>query len=152
MIKPPTCAQGHAFQAHSLQIILLGPFAYEPNVIHGSLQKPVPTIGAVCGEACALAQVAVELSFCQARVCEGVFISSDMLLLFQHKFPLGVMPGSAKGTGSSRGFQHQANAPHLGRGANLWKQEKLQVLDRTKALYGSRTQATGKTNYLEEKL
>ena len=38
MMKSPTCAQGHAFQAHSLQIILLGPFAYEPNVIHGSLQ------------------------------------------------------------------------------------------------------------------
>ena len=37
-IKPPTCAQGHAFQAHSLQIILLGPFAYELNVIHGLLQ------------------------------------------------------------------------------------------------------------------
>ena len=37
-IKPPTCVQGHAFQAHSLQIILLGPFAYDPNVIYGSLQ------------------------------------------------------------------------------------------------------------------
>ena len=33
-IKPPTCAQGHALQAHSLQIILLGPFAHEPNIIH----------------------------------------------------------------------------------------------------------------------
>ena len=112
MIKPPTCAQGHAFQAHSLQIILFGPFAYEPNVIHGSLQKPVPTIGTVCGEACALAQVAVELSLGQAKVCEGAFISSDMLL-FQHKFPLGAMPGSAKGAGNSRGFQHQANPSPL---------------------------------------
>ena len=37
-IKPPTYAQCHAFQAHSLQITLLGSFAYEPNVIHGSLQ------------------------------------------------------------------------------------------------------------------
>ena len=37
-IKLPNYAKGHAFQAHSLQIILLGPFAYEPNVIHGSLQ------------------------------------------------------------------------------------------------------------------
>ena len=30
--------------------------------------------------------------------------------------------------------------------------EKIQVLDRTKTLYGSRTQAYGETNYLEEKL
>ena len=41
-IKPSTCAQGHAFQAHSLQIILLGPFAYEPNVILGQLNKSCP--------------------------------------------------------------------------------------------------------------
>ena len=44
MIKPPTCTQGHVFQAHSLQIILLGPFAYEPNVIHGSLQIVSPQL------------------------------------------------------------------------------------------------------------
>ena len=37
-IKLPTCAQGHAFQTHSLQIILLGPFVYKPNVIHELLQ------------------------------------------------------------------------------------------------------------------
>ena len=37
-IKPLSYAQGHAFQTHSLQIILLGPFVYEPNVIHGPLQ------------------------------------------------------------------------------------------------------------------
>ena len=116
-INPPTCAQGHALQAHSLQIILLRPFAHEPNVIHGSLQivslQLVPSVG----KACTLAQVAVELSFCQAKVCEGASISSDMLLLFQHKFPLGAMPGSAKGTDNSRGFQHQANpSPPWSRG------------------------------------
>ena len=39
--KPLTCAQGHTFQAHSLQIILLGPFICEPNVVHGLLKiKP----------------------------------------------------------------------------------------------------------------
>ena len=37
-ITPLTYAQGPAFQAHSLQIILLGPFTYEPNVILGSLE------------------------------------------------------------------------------------------------------------------
>ena len=36
-IEGPTCARVHAFQAHSLQIILLGPFVYEPNVMHGLL-------------------------------------------------------------------------------------------------------------------
>ena len=110
-IKPPICVQGHAFQAHSLQIILLGPFAYEPNVIHGSLQivslQLVPSVG----KACALAQVAVGLSLCQAKVREGASISSDMLLLFQHKFPLGAMPDRAKGMDNSRDFQHQVNPP-----------------------------------------
>ena len=110
-IKPLTCTQGHAFQAHSLQIILLGPFACKPNVIHGSLQIVSLQLAPFVGKACALAQVAVELSLCQAKVCEGASISSDMLLLFQHKFPLGAMPGSAKGTGNSRGFQHQAKPP-----------------------------------------
>ena len=33
---------------------------YEPNVILGPLNNRVPTIGAVCGKAYALAQVAVE--------------------------------------------------------------------------------------------
>ena len=113
MMGLPTCAQGHAFQAHSLQIILLGSFAYEPNVIHGSIQIVPLQLAPSVGKACALAQVAVELSLCQAKVCEGAFISSDMLLLFQHKFPLGAMPGSAKGAGNSRGFQHQANPSPL---------------------------------------
>ena len=35
--------QGPAFQAHSLQITLLGPFTYEPNVILGSFNNRVPT-------------------------------------------------------------------------------------------------------------
>ena len=38
MAKPLTCVQGHAFQTHSLQIILLGPFTCELNVVHGSLK------------------------------------------------------------------------------------------------------------------
>ena len=47
--------------------------------------------------------------------------------------------------------------PHLCRRANLWKlnqqllTRKIQVLDRTKALHGPRTQASGETNYLQEK-
>ena len=32
------------------------------------------------------------------------------------------------------------------------KGKKIQVLDKTKALYGPRTQAYGETNYLKEKL
>ena len=41
--KPLTYDQSPAFQVHSLQIILLGPFTYEPNVILGSLNNRVPT-------------------------------------------------------------------------------------------------------------
>ena len=36
-------------------------------------------------------------------------------------------------------------------GKTNYLQEKIQVLDRTKALYGPRTQASGETNYLEAK-
>ena len=37
-------------------------------------------------------------------------------------------------------------------GANSrYLKEKIQVLDRTKALYGPQTQAYGETNYLKEK-
>ena len=43
MTKPLTDDQGPAFQAHSLQMTLLGPFTYEPNVILGSLNNRVPT-------------------------------------------------------------------------------------------------------------
>ena len=103
-ITPLTCAQGPAFQAHSLQIILLGPFTYEPNVILGSLKIVSLQLAPSVGKACALAQVAVELSLCQAKVCEGSSIASDMLLLFRHKFPLGATPRSANDTGNSRGF------------------------------------------------
>ena len=37
-----------------------GSFVCEPNDIIGPQRNRVPTIGAVCGKACALAQVAVE--------------------------------------------------------------------------------------------
>ena len=108
-ITPLTCAQGPAFQAHSLQIILSGPFIYEPNVILGQLNKRDPTIGAVCGEGLRIGADDGGVSFCWAKVCEGSSISSDMLLLLRHKFPLGATPRSVNDTGSSRGFQHQAN-------------------------------------------
>ena len=36
-------------------------------------------------------------------------------------------------------------------GKTNYLKEKIQVLDRTKALYGPRTQAYGETNYLKEK-
>ena len=44
MIKLLTCDQGPAFQAHSLQITLLGPITHEPNVILGLLNNRVLTI------------------------------------------------------------------------------------------------------------
>ena len=43
MTKPLTYDQGPAFQAHSLQIILLGPLTYESNAVLGSLNNRVPT-------------------------------------------------------------------------------------------------------------
>ena len=37
-------------------------------------------------------------------------------------------------------------------GETNYLKEKIQVLDRTKALYGPQTQAYGETNYLKEKI
>ena len=45
------------------------------------VKNRVLTIGAVCGEACALAQMAVESSLYQAEVREVSSISNDMQLL-----------------------------------------------------------------------
>ena len=72
-----------------------------------------------------MAQVVAESSLCQTRVCESSSISNNTLLLSRHKFSLGATPRSVNGTGSSRGFQHQANAPHLGRGANPRKKNDI---------------------------
>ena len=151
------------------------------------VKNRVLTIGAICGKACALAQMAVESSLYQVEVHEVSSISSDIQLLLRHKLQLGAMPCSASGTGSPRGFRPQANSPRPSLGANLRKinkyrekttqkknykfwieprpcmvlglkpmgkpstqKNKLQVLDRTKALYGPRTQAYGETKYSKE--
>ena len=76
-----------------------------------------------------------------------------MQLLLWYKLLLGATPCSANGTDSSRGFWPQAVSPFPGLGAYVQKKiKKLQVLDRTKVLYGPRTQAYGETKYLKEKL
>ena len=115
-------------------------WAYYTRTQHYSwvVKNRVPTIGAVYGKVCALAQMAVESSLYQAAVREVPSISSNVQLLLQHKLPLGATPCSANGTNTSRGFQSRDNSPQL-------LKKKIQVLDRTKALYGSRTQACGET-------
>ena len=88
------------------------------------VKNRVPTIGAVYGKACALAQMAIESSLYQAEVREVSSISSDMQLLLRHKLLLGTTPCGASGTGSSRGFRPQANSPRLGLGASHRKINK----------------------------
>ena len=73
--------QGRPFQTHSLQIILFGPFTYEPNVILGSLKIVSLQLTPSVGRACALAQMAMESGLYQAEVREASSISSDMQLL-----------------------------------------------------------------------
>ena len=155
MTEPLSNDQGPAFPSHFLQIILFGPFTYEPNVILGPLKIVSLQLTPSVGMACALARLAVESGLYQTEVCEVSFISSNMQLLLRHQLPLGATSRNANGTGSFRGFQRQANThlPTLAEGLILKKKKKkLQVLDRTKALYGPRTQAYGETNYLKEKL
>ena len=121
---PLPCIQGHAFPNplstnHIVRVLYI-------RAQHHSwvLKNCVPTIGAVCGKACALAQMAVESSLYQAEVRKVSSISSDMHLLLRHKLQLGATPCSANGTGSPRGFRPQANSPRPGLGANLRKINK----------------------------
>ena len=57
---PYPAPNGRPFQTHSLQIILLGPFTYEPKVILGSLKIVSLQLAPSVGKAYALAQMAVE--------------------------------------------------------------------------------------------
>ena len=89
----------------------------EPKNVSGPQRNRVLTIGAVCGKACALAQVAVESTHWQAQIFAVSSISGDIWLLLRRKLLLGATPHSAKGTGISRGFQPQANFSRPGEGA-----------------------------------
>ena len=55
-----------------------GSFVREPNNIYGPQRNRVLTIGAVCGEACALAQVAVESTLWQAEISVVSSVSGDI--------------------------------------------------------------------------
>ena len=55
-----------------------GPFVCEPKNINGPQRNRVLTIGAVCGKAYALAQVAVESTLWQAKISVVSSISGDI--------------------------------------------------------------------------
>ena len=57
---PCPAPKGMPFQSHSLQIVLFGPFTYEPKVIPGPLKIVSLQLAPSVGKACALARVAVE--------------------------------------------------------------------------------------------
>ena len=108
-------------------------------------------------------------------------MTGDTLLLFRHKFPLGATPRNASGMASLGASNIKLASPTLfeeltfrkwinerantsfgqnqglawSLGPSLWGNQlltkKIRVLDRTKALYGPRTQASGETNYLKGK-
>ena len=90
---------------------------YEPKNINGPQRNRVLIIGAICGKACALAQVAVESTHWQAQISVVSSVSGDIWLLLRRKLLLGATPRSAKGVDISRGFQSQANSPRPGVGA-----------------------------------
>ena len=55
-----------------------GSFVCEPNNIIGPQRNRALTIGAVCGDACALAQVAVESTLWQAEISVVSSVSGDI--------------------------------------------------------------------------
>ena len=114
MTKPPSNNQGPAFPNSLSTNRIVRALCIRAQRHPWAVKNRVPTIGAVCGKACALAQLAVESSLYQAKVREVSSISSNMQLLPRHKLPLGATSRSANGTGSSKGFQPQANSLHLG--------------------------------------
>ena len=63
--------KGRPFQTHSLQIILFGPFTYEPNVILGLLKIVSLQLAPSVGKACALAQVAMESCLLASKGSRG---------------------------------------------------------------------------------
>ena len=162
MTKPPSNDQGPAFPHPLSTNCIVRALHIRAQRYPWAVKNRVPTIGAVCGKACALAQVAVESTLWQAEVRRVSSIFGDMQLSLRHKLLLGATPCSANGASSSRGSRPQANSPCPGLGVDLLKtnkykkknysKEKLQVLDRTKALHGPRTQAYGETKYAKEKL
>ena len=97
----------------------------EPKNVSGPQRNRVLTIGAVCGKACARAQVAVESTHWQAQIFVVSSVSGDVWLLLRRKLPLGATPRSAKGAGISRGFQPQANFSRPGEGAYGRKIEQV---------------------------
>ena len=121
----------------------------------------------------------MELSVCRTRVYEDAFLTDDTLSLFRYRFPPGATPHNASGMASLGASSIKISSPSLfdeltlkkrineqqntSVGQNqglawsfdpsLWGNQQLtnriQVLDRTKALYDPRTQASGETNYLQ---
>ena len=89
----------------------------EPNISIGPQRNCVLTIGAVCGKACTLSQVAVESTHGQAEISGISSVSGDILLLLRRKLLLGATPCSTKGVGTSRGFRPQATYFRPGIGA-----------------------------------
>ena len=119
--RPLPSAQGHAFPNPLSTNSIVRALYIRAQGHSRAVKNRVPTIGAVCGKAYALAQMAVESSLYQAEVREVSSISSDMQLLLRHKLQLGATSHSANGTGSPRGFRPQDNSPRPGLGANLQK-------------------------------
>ena len=76
-------------------------------------------------------------------------MTSDTLSMLRYRFPLGATPHKASGMASLGASNLKLTHPTLVEGLTI---EKTQVLDRTKALLGPRTQAYGETNYLKEKI
>ena len=123
MNKPPPDVQGHAFPNPLSTNHIVQALCTRAQRHSWVVKNRVPTIGAVCGKACALAQMAVESSLYQAEVRKVSSIFSDMQLLLRHKLQLGATSRSANGTGSPRGFRPQDNSPRPGLGANLQKKK-----------------------------
>ena len=74
--RPVTKAQ--LFKPTLYKLYCEGSFACEPNDIIGPQRNRVLTIGAVCGKACALAQVAVESTLWQTEISVVSPISGDI--------------------------------------------------------------------------
>ena len=121
--RPLPSAQGRAFPIPLSTNSIVRALYIRAQGHSRAVKNRIPTIGAVCGKACALAQMAVESSLYQAKVREVSSISNDMQLLLRHKLQLGATSRSANGTGSPRGFRPQDNSPRPGLGANLQKKK-----------------------------
>ena len=145
--------KGQPFKPTLYKSYCEGSFTCEPNIIIGPLNNRVPTIGAVCGEACAwhrwrFSQLSSKQRFAGFPPSSVTCSCCSNINLCQ-----GLRPAAPTARAVLGASDLKPTLPAVVKGLTCEKSKQVlkKVLDRTKALHGPRTQAYGETKYTKEK-